>query len=100
MTCQAGTIHEQIEINVERLQTLFTHAPDLVIIAKQLQQKFERLIRKLQNAKIDPTGFGMYARAYAYPQWLKVSDNWGEAFKDAEVNVKVNVKIIGMGAVK
>ncbi len=27
-------------------------------------------------------------------------DNWGEAFKDAEVNVKVNVKIIGMGAVK
>lgn len=69
-------------------------------IAQQLQQKFERLIRNLQNAKIDPAGLGMYARAYAYPQWLKVSDNWGEAFKDAEVNVKVNVKIIGMGAVK
>ena len=36
MTCKAGTIHEQIEINVERLQTIFTHAPDLVIRSLEL----------------------------------------------------------------
>ncbi|WCF06660.1 Ger(x)C family spore germination protein [Paenibacillus thiaminolyticus] len=69
-------------------------------IAADLEQKFNTLIRKLQKARIDPAGFGMYARAYAYPHWKKAQDHWEDYFEDAIVNVKVKVKIIGMGATK
>ncbi|MBU5444880.1 Ger(x)C family spore germination protein [Paenibacillus sp. MSJ-34] len=69
-------------------------------IESELERQFADFIRKIQAAKIDPVGFGMYARAYAYPQWKKVEDDWGEEFADAEVNVKVDVEIQGMGAMK
>ncbi|WP_148277790.1 Ger(x)C family spore germination protein [Paenibacillus popilliae] len=69
-------------------------------IAANLEQQFSSLIRKLQKARIDPVGFGMYARAYAYPHWKKAQNHWEDYFEDAIVNVKVNVKIISMGVVK
>ncbi|MBG9793989.1 spore gernimation protein [Paenibacillus dendritiformis] len=69
-------------------------------INASLEEKFNALVRKLQKARIDPAGFGMYARAHAYPQWKKAQDHWEDYFEEAIVNVKVKVKIIGMGAVK
>ncbi|MDG0874861.1 Ger(x)C family spore germination protein [Paenibacillus thiaminolyticus] len=69
-------------------------------IAANLEQQFNTLIRKLQKARIDPAGFGMYARAHAYPHWKKAQDHWVDYFEDAIVNVKVKVKIIGMGSTK
>lgn len=69
-------------------------------IESELERQFADFIRKMQAAKIDPVGFGMYARAYAYPQWKKVEDNWAKEFADAEVRVKVDVEIQGMGAMK
>ncbi|RJG22729.1 Ger(x)C family spore germination protein [Paenibacillus thiaminolyticus] len=69
-------------------------------IAANLEQQFNTLIRKLQKARIDPAGFGMYARAYAYPHWKKAQDHWADYFEDAIVDVKVKVKIIGMGSTK
>ncbi|GIN99369.1 germination protein [Brevibacillus halotolerans] len=70
------------------------------MIEEKLEQKFASLIRKLQKAKLDPAGFGMYARAYAYPHWKKVKENWLDNFQKSRVNIKVKVKIIGMGTVK
>ncbi|MGG3840342.1 Ger(x)C family spore germination protein [Paenibacillus thiaminolyticus] len=69
-------------------------------IAANLEEQFNSLIRKLQKARIDPAGFGMYARAQAYPQWKKAKEHWEDYFEEATVNVKVKVKIVGMGAVK
>ncbi|NKI24560.1 Ger(x)C family spore germination protein [Paenibacillus dendritiformis] len=69
-------------------------------IAAVLEQQFNDLIRKLQKARIDPVGFGIYARAHAYPQWKKIQDRWEDYFEEAIVNVKVKVKIVGMGATK
>ncbi|UVI28371.1 Ger(x)C family spore germination protein [Paenibacillus spongiae] len=69
-------------------------------IQSELQQQFMQLIKKFQTAKIDPIGFGLYARAYEYPHWLKVQDRWGEVFSEAEVNVKTDVKIQSMGSIK
>ncbi|WCR27463.1 Ger(x)C family spore germination protein [Paenibacillus thiaminolyticus] len=69
-------------------------------IAANLEQQFNTLIRKLQKARLDPAGFGMYARAHAYPHWKKAQDHWVDYFEDAIVNVKVKVKIIGMGSTK
>ncbi|MGG1442090.1 Ger(x)C family spore germination protein [Brevibacillus laterosporus] len=69
------------------------------MIEENLEQKFATLIRKLQKAKLDPAGFGMYARAYAYPHWKNVKESWLDNFQKARVNIKVNVKIIGVGSV-
>ncbi|MCG7407216.1 Ger(x)C family spore germination protein [Paenibacillus sp. ACRRX] len=68
-------------------------------ISALMKRDFIKLVTKLQRATIDPAGFGMYARAYAYPEWKKVQENWSEAFKEAEVNVDVNFKLMGVGAV-
>ncbi|MDN3019125.1 Ger(x)C family spore germination protein [Paenibacillus sp. BSR1-1] len=69
-------------------------------IEKKMQADFERLIKKTQTTGIDPFGFGIYARAYTYPEWKKVQNQWGKAFSKADVNVKVHVTIGGMGTIK
>lgn len=69
-------------------------------IEDQLQKQFLQLIKKIQKAKIDPIGLGMYARAYEYSHWKKVQDSWGNALSEADVNVKVKVKIQAMGSIK
>ncbi|WP_036697002.1 Ger(x)C family spore germination protein [Paenibacillus taiwanensis] len=69
-------------------------------ISKLMKRDFTKLVTKLQRAAIDPAGFGMYARAYAYPEWKKAEKNWTDAFKEADVNVNVNFKLIGVGAIE
>ncbi|MCD9025350.1 Ger(x)C family spore germination protein [Cohnella silvisoli] len=69
-------------------------------IEQQLEAQFVQLIDKIQAAKIDPVGFGLYARAKQYRQWKGVQDRWGEAFSKADVNVKVKVRVMSMGATK
>lgn len=69
-------------------------------MAEQLKSRFERLIKKAQAAKIDPFGYGLYSRAYAYDQWKKVQDHWGDAFSEADVNVNVKVTIGSMGPIQ
>ncbi|WP_231571194.1 Ger(x)C family spore germination protein [Gordoniibacillus kamchatkensis] len=70
------------------------------VIEQQMKARFEKLIGKVQAAKIDPFGYGLYARAYAYKPWKTVQDRWGEAFSEASVNVNVKVTIGAMGAIQ
>src|SRR5690606_698639 len=70
------------------------------MIAKELKSKFEGVIKKIQENKIDPIGLGLYARAYHYEQYKKVKEHWGEALAKSDINVTVKVKIKAMGAVK
>lgn len=76
------------------------NAPELERqVENELEKQFNQLVKKIQGAQIDPIGLGMYARAYTYPHWKKVQNNWGEAFANADVNVKVNIKILAMGSI-
>lgn len=68
------------------------------IIAKESEKKMKRLIKKIQKAKIDPIGLGLYARAYEYKTFKKVEDNWGEELSEAEIDISVDVSIIGSGS--
>ncbi|MFC3801561.1 Ger(x)C family spore germination protein [Cohnella sp. GCM10012308] len=68
--------------------------------AKELRDKFEALIAKLQQKKVDPVGFGIYARAHQYKQFKQVKENWGEAFGQADVQVRVSVSFADEGSVK
>ncbi|NIK78116.1 Ger(x)C family germination protein [Paenibacillus castaneae] len=69
-------------------------------IQKELEKKIEQLVKKVQRAKVDPFGLGLYARAYEYPHWKQVQDNWEDTFSKAEVHAKVKVKILSMGSTK
>ncbi|MBD2867115.1 Ger(x)C family spore germination protein [Paenibacillus arenilitoris] len=70
------------------------------IIAKQAEQKMIKLIKKIQKAKIDPIGLGLYARAYEYKSYKRVEEHWGEALSGAEIDVTVDVTITGSGPVR
>jgi Ger(x)C family germination protein len=66
----------------------------------KLEADFKQLIKKIQTANIDPIGLGRYARTYTYPEWKKVQNKWNNELAKGDVNVKVNVKIGGMGTIK
>ncbi|SFS57537.1 Ger(x)C family spore germination protein [Paenibacillus sp. BC26] len=68
-------------------------------IAAQLEQQIQQIIRKCQDQKIDPFGFGLYARAYQYKAWKPIQNEWANAFSDAEVNIKLKVSIKSTGVV-
>ncbi|MEI4799821.1 Ger(x)C family spore germination protein [Bacillus sp. NPDC077411] len=69
-------------------------------IETKMEADFKQLIKKIQAAEIDPIGLGIYARTYTYPQWKKVQNNWNKALAKGDVNVKVSVRIGGMGTIK
>lgn len=68
-------------------------------IEERLKTGYVELFKKIQGHKVDPFGFGIYARAYQYDEFKKVEDNWGEALAEADINVSVEVDIKGMGTV-
>ncbi|PRT14454.1 Ger(x)C family spore germination protein [Bacillus toyonensis] len=69
-------------------------------IETKLEADFKQLIQKIQTAKIDPIGLGGYARTYTYPEWKKVQNKWNNELAKGDVNVKVKIKIGGMGTIK
>lgn len=71
-----------------------------MMIEKEVKARFEALIKKFQEYKIDPIGLGLYARAYHYDEYKKVEEHWGEALAAARIDVNVDIKIEAMGATK
>lgn len=69
-------------------------------IEQQMEKRFMQLIQKIQAAKIDPAGFGLYARAFEYRHWKPIQNRWGETFSQADVKVNVKVRIASMGPVE
>ncbi|MEK4738191.1 MULTISPECIES: Ger(x)C family spore germination protein [Bacillus] len=70
------------------------------LITKQLNKDFNNLIHKIQREKLDPFGFGDYARAFQYEHWKKVENDWPNAFSEASVTVTPVVKILENGIIK
>ncbi|WP_163859355.1 Ger(x)C family spore germination protein [Paenibacillus elgii] len=71
-----------------------------VAIAKQLDKQFSELVKKFQSLKVDPVGFGIYARAHQYKEYKQVQEQWGDVFAKADVNVKVKLTLKSSGAIK
>lgn len=70
------------------------------LIAEQVKQELEKLIKNIQRHRIDPIGLGIRARAYEYGEYKKVKEDWGEALSRADIHLDVDVKIGAMGPVK
>jgi Ger(x)C family germination protein len=65
-----------------------------------MQKQMEGIIAKLQKHKIDPIGLGVYARAHEYRHYIQAEDHWGEELAKADISIKVDLTISGMGPVK
>ena len=70
------------------------------LIEQELTSRFENLIKRFQENKIDPIGLGIRARAFEYKHYKKVEDYWPEAFAEADVDISVKVEINTLGAIK
>lgn len=69
-------------------------------LSNEMKKSIEKLIDKFQQHKIDPVGFGLYARAYQYPLYKAAQDNWGEELARAKFHVEVDIRIGATGAVE
>lgn len=69
-------------------------------LSRLAEAQFKDLIERFQKRRIDPIGLGIYARAHEYPHFRKIQDRWSEAFAQAKIDVKVEVKIKAMGPVQ
>ncbi|MBW3496746.1 Ger(x)C family spore germination protein [Bacillus sp. FDAARGOS_1420] len=69
-------------------------------ISKQLTKEITQLIKKFKQAKIDPIGLGLYARAFQYKNWVSHRQNWGNELSKSQINIKVNIKVRDVGSIK
>ncbi|GEC90148.1 Ger(x)C family spore germination protein [Brevibacillus brevis] len=107
-TYRDGTFHFdiQLKLRVSISERLFPFNMEKEykkleqMIAEELHKNYAQLIKKCQEAKTDPFGFGLYARAYEYEEWKKVKDDWPTAFSKATVQLKPEVTIKGNGVIK
>lgn len=69
-------------------------------LGEQMKLQIEKMLKKIQKHKIDPVGFGLYARAFEYSRFKAVQDEWEEEISRAEFNVSVQLRVGAMGQVK
>ncbi|MXQ52186.1 Ger(x)C family spore germination protein [Shimazuella alba] len=67
------------------------------IIEEQLDHEYKKIIQKTQKNKIDPIGFGVYARAKQYDHWKKIEDKWFDEYAKAKINISTKLVIINTG---
>lgn len=70
------------------------------VIGNKMKGEIETLITKVQQKSLDPFGFGWYARAYEYPHWKKVQDQWPTHFSKARVNIIPTIQIESRGVIQ
>ncbi|MEK3884474.1 Ger(x)C family spore germination C-terminal domain-containing protein [Paenibacillus sp. PL2-23] len=70
------------------------------MINEEMKNQLERVIQKAQKWRVDPFGFGLYARAYTYKEWKPVQDRWAEVFAEAAVEVSVETILQDSGIMR
>ncbi|MED4755333.1 Ger(x)C family spore germination protein [Brevibacillus choshinensis] len=96
----------KMKINVGISERLFSfdvkkeHKQLEKIIGDEMKKEIEGLLKKCQKHKVDPVGFGIYARAYQYEAYKQVENEWTNAFSQADIKVSVETIIKGNGIVK
>ncbi|QUW22382.1 Ger(x)C family spore germination protein [Sporosarcina sp. Marseille-Q4063] len=64
-------------------------------LSEQLTTDFNKVIKKLQEAKSDSIGFGQNVRAFHRELWEK--GKWQDTFSEMDINVKVEAEITRSG---
>ncbi|WP_083208693.1 Ger(x)C family spore germination protein [Brevibacillus laterosporus] len=88
-------IERTLPIDLEKEKDKLAH-----FIGNKMKAEMETLIKKVQQKKLDPFGFGWYARAYQYPHWKKIQDQWPAQFSKARVNILPTINIESRGVIE
>jgi spore germination protein KC len=64
-------------------------------LSKELTNNFNKVIKKMQDAKSDAVGFGRTVRAFHPHLWNK--GKWQDTFSELDINVKVEAEITRTG---
>jgi len=98
------TVEISMDATLEEVVTENEEAKDKKKLTKmietEMEKKAEELIKRMQEQKIDPVGFGLYAKAYEYEKWKKIEDKWFEVFSQSTVNVKPKIEIKDFGIIE
>ena len=60
-------------------------------LSKELTKDFNKVIKKMQDAKSDAVGFGRQVRAFHPHLWNQ--GKWQDTFSEMDINVKVEAEI-------
>ncbi|WP_252503326.1 Ger(x)C family spore germination protein [Sporosarcina sp. Marseille-Q4943] len=66
-------------------------------LSKELTKDFNDVVKKLQEAKSDPVGFGRHVRAFHPHLWEK--GKWQDTFSELDINVKVEAEVTRTGII-
>ncbi|QOS99602.1 Ger(x)C family spore germination protein [Brevibacterium sp. JNUCC-42] len=88
-------IERTIFIDLEKEKDKLAH-----VIGNKMKAEIESLVTKVQQKALDPFGLGWYARAYEYPHWKKVQDQWPAHFSKARVNIIPTIQIESRGVIQ
>lgn len=68
---------------------------------KSLSEEYVRVLKRTQTGfGVDVVGFSSYLKSYHPLVYMKVKDNWSEAFKKANINISVDTKLRRIGVIK
>lgn len=68
--------------------------------SNEIRRQLTALVAKFQKNQLDPVGFGDYARAHQYAAFLKVQDQWGQSFSQADIHINVKATLADIGAIE
>ncbi|MEN1937535.1 Ger(x)C family spore germination protein [Paenibacillus sp. 102] len=95
MKLKASIAERTFDIDMKKDEEKLT-----ALITKKLEKDFNDLIHKVQRQKLDPFGFGDYARAFQYKQWKEIENEWPNTFSEAIVKVTPTLRILENGIIE
>ncbi|MCR8984903.1 Ger(x)C family spore germination protein [Brevibacillus laterosporus] len=69
-------------------------------LEKAVKKETEKVIKKLQQHKVDPLGLGDYMRAYYYQDWKNMQMDWGSALAKITIMIDPEIRVIFNGLVQ
>ncbi|RFB34918.1 Ger(x)C family spore germination protein [Brevibacillus sp. VP] len=98
------TIHLKMDANLNESINLLSKQNTMKSIEKFLEKavkkEADKVIKKIQQHKVDPMGLGDYMRAYYYPDWKKLEMDWGSALATININIEPEIRVIFNGLVQ
>nr|WP_240159918.1 Ger(x)C family spore germination protein [Paenibacillus aceris] len=69
-------------------------------VTQSVQEKIVRLLKKFQDNRLDPLGFGLDYRAHHFGTIKEEWQTWQSLYPELEFRVRVEMKLEGVGVIK
>ncbi|KOS68497.1 spore gernimation protein [Lysinibacillus contaminans] len=100
------TVHIEIDQNVGEVDCTINLAEKETIqminekTSNLIKEKTEQVLNTIQkNYQVDNLGFSEVLHRADPKEWKKIKEDWATIFPELEVNVKVNVRTLGVGTI-